>query len=94
MTENDRLIYGGAISRMTTTLERERVCEGRREEMWWGCTEGGDAERKRKMTELNRQRVERELIGIVWTGLGAHLHQKDGEKKGENMVMWHAMIDG
>lgn len=31
MTENDRLIYGGAISRMTTALEREREKEGGRE---------------------------------------------------------------
>lgn len=64
MTENDRLIYGGAISRMTTTLERERerVCEGRREETQQRDAVGmdrRDAERKRKMTELNRQRVER-----------------------------------
>lgn len=52
MTENDRLIYGGAISRMTTALERE--CEGRREEtqqrdrkVRWEWSEGGDAERER-----------------------------------------------
>lgn len=64
MTENDRLIYGGAISRMTTALERESVREGGRKhsrgiEKCGGNGQKEGMQRERGMTELNRQRVER-----------------------------------
>lgn len=62
MTENDRLIYGGAISRMTTALERgrERVKEGGRNDGGGmeKCSRDGQKEgmrRERKETDRAKQ---------------------------------------
>lgn len=70
------------------------MCEGRREETQQRDAVGmdrRDAERKRKMTELSRQRVKRE--GTDWDCVdGIRCSFTSETRKGENTVMWRILF--